>query len=613
MILSVNSHSIGMLFSKDSNCYYVIPKYQREYTWGQNQWRDLYDDINENRDGYFIGSIIGINNSNNAVQKNPLEVVDGQQRLTTLSLLLASIYKKLLEYKDQLKDNDDDFEEFLSLRKALICESSPNGLILCPQVQNCNAADFVSVMFDSVLLGNKSLAVPQKERNWGNRKIAKCYKYFLKRLEDDVSASDNPVETILALKKKVSKAVLVMIQVGSHAEAYTLFESLNNRGTPLTAIDLMKNLILAQAEEKHLNGDDCFNAWQTLLSYLTDNYATQERFFRQYYNAFKNRLNELYRAKEPNKKDPLGSIATRSNLLDIFETLIKDDLSAFLQDILIAGRIYSQLILSSEEKNELSRDLTNLSRIQGTPSYLLLLYLFKNQTELEIDNQSLLNTIKLLTRFFIRRNITDTPNTRDLSRIFMSIIAQIEEQTLKGCDIDSLIRNELLKWAASDDLFREKLSGNIYEENVGVTRYVLCDLAEQTKTKETWVDFWARIENKDKKAFNWTIEHIFPEGESIPECWVDMIANGDRSLANQYRENFVHKLGNLTITAYNSNLSNLSFIKKRDRTNKEGHYIGYKNGLEINKELAEKDSWTTRDIDDRTKDMVNKLMEMYAL
>lgn len=205
----------------------------------------------------------------------------------------------------------------------------------------------------------------------------------------------------------------------------------------------MKNLILANAEEKQLNSDECFEDWQTLLSYLTDNYATQERFFRHYYNAFKNRLNEPYRSSGSTKKDPLGSIATRSNLLAIFENLIKGDLAEFLADVIEAGRIYSHLILSSDEKTKFTDALMDLNRIQGSPSYLLLLYFFKNKAKLILSDESILNNIRLLTKFFVRRNITDVPNTRDLNRIFMDIISKIEETNLVGEGIDLFVRNEL--------------------------------------------------------------------------------------------------------------------------------------------------------------------------
>ncbi len=606
MIKSVHDYQIDDVFKKDAGFCYVIPKYQREYTWGQYQWKDLYDDICENDFGYFIGSIICIDNSSDAFQIKELEVVDGQQRLTTLCLLLTAIYNRLKEHKDELDEDDED--ELPALRKSIICKGSSNGLILCPQIQNNNQADFNVVMYENGLLKSA-----KKEKNWGNRKIAKCYKYFLQRLDQDIEKSGDAVTTLLEIKRKVSKAVLVKIEVGNHAEAYTLFESLNNRGTPLTAIDLMKNLILARAERSGLTCDDCFEDWQTLLGYLTDDYSTQERFFRQYYNAFKNRLNEPFRTDEQRKKDPLGYIATRSNLLSIFEELINRDLPGFMADVLACGEIYSELILSSDDKTKFTNSLIELSRIQGAPSYLLLMYLFKNQAELKLQDSILQDTIKLLTRFFVRRNITDTPNTRDLNKIFMQIISDVEEKSFVGATIYQHIYDELARWSASDEIFEEKLKGDIYEENVGVARFVLCAIAQKAMTTETWTDLWEQNDYGGKKVFKWTIEHIFPEGRNIPDTWVEMIAGGDRSLANEYLEQYVHKIGNLTITGYNSTLSNLSFVEKRDRLNAQKLYVGYKNGLEINKELAEKDSWTVQDIIDRTNKLVAQLVVMYKL
>lgn len=175
--------------------------------------------------------------------------------------------------------------------------------------------------------------------------------------------------------------------------------------------------------------------------------------------------------------------------------------------------------------------------------------------------------------------------------------------------------NVLQSKSATDDLFKEKLSGDIYEDNVGITRFLLCELAESYMTTETFKDLWAQVEqgNNGKKVYEWTIEHIFPEGERIPNEWVDMIANGDRELAKDYRDKYVHKLGNLTLTGYNSKLSNMSFIRKRDRQNDKNKYLGYKNGLGLNAEIAQKDSWTIEDITARTKKLVNELLEKYKL
>lgn len=600
MIQSVHAYPIEDVIKKDASFYYLIPKYQREYMWGQNQWKDLYDDISENDEGYFIGSIICIDNSSDAYKTRKLEVVDGQQRLTTLCLLLTAIYNQLKKHKDLL--DEDDRDEISTLKKSIICQESPNGLRLNPQVQNNNLIDFNYIMYKNKLIEDNT-----EPKDFNKRKIAKCYNYFLTRLEKELEQSDNIPNTLLYIKRKISKATIVKIEVGSHTEAYTLFESLNNRGMQLTAIDLMKNLILAKSESSK-----CFDNWQQLLEYLTDDYTIQERFFRQYYNAFKNELNEPFKNNE--SRNPLGFLATRSNLLSIYEKIINKDLKKFIDDILICGNIYSCLILNNKNKdneyNQYIDPLTDLNHIQGAPSYLLLMYLFKKETELQLKSDILKNIIQLLTRFFVRRNITDKPSTRDLNTIFMQIISNIEDEKLTGQDIYNHILKELKNKSATLDEFKKELEGDIYEKNSDVTRFILCDIAKQSVTKEFNPDFWEKLENK---AYKWTIEHIFPQGKNIPVEWVNMIAEGNRELANKYRDEYTHKLGNLTLTVYNSALSNFSFETKRDRKDKNNNYIGYKNKLDMNKELAEKDKWTIKDITERTDRLLNDFIERYKL
>ena len=138
MIQTVNKYHIYEILSPDGNFYYTIPKYQREYTWSYREWEALYNDISENSDEYFIGSIIYIP-LGDAI--NPyLEVIDGQQRLTTISLFLTAIYTRLKEYKDYLSEDDDDV--LPSLRKSLKSKNSSNEMKLIPQVQNYNLDDF---------------------------------------------------------------------------------------------------------------------------------------------------------------------------------------------------------------------------------------------------------------------------------------------------------------------------------------------------------------------------------------------------------------------------------------------------------------------------------------
>ena len=215
--------------------------------------------------------------------------------------------------------------------------------------------------------------------------------------------------------------------------------------------------------------------------------------------------------------------------------------------------------------------------------------------------------IGYLIKFFVRRNITDYPNTRNLNKIFMDCVDLALNS--KGEVLLNSICDYLKKNSSSDTTFEEKLRGPLYTTNVDSTRFILCALEERHTTKEIHTDLWEKDEHN---KFIWTIEHIFPEGENIPDCWVDMIAQGNRDLANQYWETYVHTIGNLTITGYNPNLSNMSFEDKKNRM-KDQNYIGYRNGLFLNQDVVIANEWTIEQIKNRTNKLVELLMNTYAL
>jgi len=603
VIKSVNNYPVSQLFDIEAGVVYAIPRYQREYTWKMDQWEALFDDVEENDPGYFLGSIICINQTTDTLAVQRLEVVDGQQRLTTLSLLFAALYQSLKLHEKDL--DDDQRVELINLKRKLVLKKGDDQLRVIPQIQNNNQIDYRAVLSDVGVIS--PFDTPAYA---GNRKIFRAFRYFQGRIEEMVDGENDRLASIMAFLDKVSQACLVKIEVASHADAYTLFESLNNRGMPLTAIDLIKNKLLARLETTEPGKvDHYFGVWNTLLGYLGDDYSIQERFFRHYYNAFKDSLNVPFRKDEDKKKDPLGPVATRSNLIQIYERLINQDAKHHLQAIRSAGQLYALMLARNADATwaPLDKPLKDLDRIQGAPSYLLMLYLLVRRESLAIDVAQLEEIAQLLVCFFVRRNLTDTPPTRDLTRLFMASIDKVAD--LSGDDVVATIRNELLAVSASDETFRSKLEGAIYEENAGVTRFVLCALAEQSMTKETWVDLW----KYEGKLFVWTIEHIFPQGDNIPASWVTMIADGDAKKAKAIQETHVHKLGNLTISGFNSALGNKGFLEKRDRKNGDGHAVGYKNGLKLNTELAMAETWTVKQIDARTTTLVDQVMRLFAL
>lgn len=95
--INVNKYPVSQVFDPESKVIFEIPKYQREYTWGSREWEALFDDLTENDDGYFLGSIICINSATDTINAPKFEVVDGQQRLITLSLFFAALYTTILD------------------------------------------------------------------------------------------------------------------------------------------------------------------------------------------------------------------------------------------------------------------------------------------------------------------------------------------------------------------------------------------------------------------------------------------------------------------------------------------------------------------------------------
>ena len=602
------------IFSINSDKIYRIPKYQREYTWGINDWDALFNDITDNEHGYFLGSYICVNGG--SLNGTILEVIDGQQRFSTLMLLLTALYEKLSEHKDEM--DDDDRNDLANLRSELANKKqtfAANGKKkteykqrLFLQNQNMNDEDFSYILYDNAIITDQKT----KPLNFGNRRIAKAYRHFGKLIEDEVIEirNENPniteVGALFGIVRKFETAVLVGIEVDTNKDAYMLFESLNHRGVPLSALDLIKNTLIAQAEDAS-DADNSYEKWKNILNCVgQDDYSVQERFFRQYYNAFREELNETY--PKTDKRYYLGYLATRTTLLDIYEKMIKDDYRRFLDDLSEKVEHYSVIVNNSDETHEYTDTLLDLSRISGAPSYILLLYLMSNQNVLNLTDTDLNAIIKVLITFFVRRNVTDVPNTRKLTQLFMDIIAEVK--LLQGNSIVQVVCDRLQAVSASDSLFEDKLRGPVYDENPEAARFILCSIEAQHQTKEIYADLWSRDNNK---KYVWTIEHIFPEGENVPEPWVQMIAGGDVALAKQHRANYVHTIGNLTITGYNQNLSNMSFEQKRDRTSKDKtKEIGYKNGLYLNRGVVNQSEWTVDKIKSRTDELVNILMDMYS-
>lgn len=592
MIKSAHEYPIHSLFDPEAKISYYVPKYQREYSWKENNWEDLFNDIDGETNGYFLGTILVIDQGNDVFGITPLEIIDGQQRLLTISILYAAIYLKMLNIKVEDSKNDDFVTEKQTLKYRLVAKSDSTKLKLVPQEQNNNLNDYRYIIHSVGALSSNS----NQPKNFGNRKLSKAFRYFEKKL------NGFGYDQLIELLAKVNGALVVKIEVSSYTDAYLLFQSLNNRGAPLLATDLIKTSILSEiVKNEVMSLDNAYDIWQQVVDNITQDPVINERFLRHYYNAF----NFKKEFEETFKK---FSRATKTNLIKIYnDNLIPTYSDSLLTDLLQKSKIYGMLVTADFEGNEkISRNLTDLAHVRGAPAYAFLLYLFS-----EYENMNLLEKVtEFIVKWYARRNLTDFPATRNADSIFIKLIknCQINKGNGKENTID-LIVDELKNNMSTMEVVSNKLQGDLYDDNPEITRFLLSKLEELHITRENGKELWKRNSN----GLVFTIEHIFPEGKNIPQEWIDMIAGGDSDLAEKLQKEYVHKIGNLTLTAYNSNLSNLPFEKKRDREDENGNKIGYKNGLYLNNELREKDKWTIDEITSRGNRLVSELKAYLAV
>lgn len=566
---------------------YTIPIYQREYSWKQEHCEALLNDIQENDPNYFIGSIIWVENTN--------EVIDGQQRLTSLNLLLVAIYNRMCAFAD---DEDINFKKS-SLKRMIVSDKKTR---LVPQKQGKNKEDF------EYLLNSEIIKVPAaRPNNYGNRRISKNYNWF-KEYVDKLDVNE-----IIQLFDKICGLTFISASVDNAQTAFILFETMNNRGMALSAIDLIKNSYLSRTDD-----EDSISNWESLIEIL-GNESNQEQFLRNNYNAFRSEYNNLSLPLATNPKYDISNKATRSNVIKIYGSLV--DRKDFMEFLTLNAKYNS--LLTGEEKlqidvsEEFKTAFKNFRNANATSAFTLLLYLLRNQIVFGFDDTQLLDLFELTLKYFIRRNLTNNPSTGALPQILMNIIERINQLDKKNfADVRKILLDEYQNKTSSNEAVKEILYGDIYDTNRDMARYLLCSLCKfEDKNEKKFIDLW---EKKDDK-YIWTIEHILPEGNkdatNTPNEWVEMIKQGDVKYKDYSNEqvytlvkDYRHKIGNLTMTGYNSSLGNKKFSDKKDRYDSKGEKIGYNNGLSLNDYVYEQSAWYISSIVERTKDLADGII-----
>lgn len=589
--------TISQILSKDDNSEFVIPSFQRAYSWEKKNWDNLFDDIIENEAGYFIGSMImlsGPENDRKGGKKKKFTVIDGQQRLTTISILLCAIYDTFNELKIEFDKESPEYSTYLQL-KFMIALPTKNdaGEKWSPRLVLQDLNDNKETYY--TLLNKIGFENSHKASRAGVRRIFLAFNRFKLRIKQEIEHNGEEAETyLLDLLERVFNTTVVDITVRDISDAIQIFSTLNNRGLPLSAADIIKTTIMMQFN-KDANTE--LDGWNQLIDNINEGKEkVSDRFFRSFFNSILADIKNRYRYD--------SKIVKSGNLLESVEEICKLDISWVYDEMCKSSDDYA-IITAKEttESDELNKSLTGLSRLDSTTSYVLLLYLFRKKRSDEISTQNMIDVVDYLIKFFVRRNLLDIPQARGIPKLFIDITYKI--YALRGDEVVNKIKSILTSESANLSSFVYYLNGPLYEDNQNLTRFILASISEHHCNKE-FKSIWDK--DKDDK-YIWTIEHILPQ--TLTDEWKKMISPDNPDEAEDIQERCVHKIGNLTLSGNNSSLSNAPFKEKRDAM-KNDVPIGYNNGLWLNNDLKDIESWNETLIKERSEKLMMEAVHLFS-
>lgn len=587
----------------ESNTQFVVPKYQRNYVWQKDAWTALFDDISENRD-HFLGNFVLVELGQEDEKGSPkkFEVIDGQQRVTSISLLLLAIYDRIGKlFESYTKDETTREKEQRkyhnlreNIRKTLLVDpdSEDHVKLVLSKIKN-NNTDYEYIIRSNLSEKSEKCELPAP-KNLGSRQISRCYEHFKSTIKDwDMDNLINITENIFTI-------ITVAIYPDSKSNAYLIFETLNNRGQPLSVVDIIKNKLFSKLDNNDETLDKIDEDWRQHIESLGSN-KDKENFFRHFYFANKCSYPEtVFRNGRRPKK------AQKSNIVEIYEDLIRFDAEGLWNKLKLQANIYSSLIdpvfpdgVNPDRINVELKELIRLSHVSAIPSYSLLLDL-KNRN---MSANEVADVVKFLNIYFIRRHVCDKPKVKELDDIFIDVIEKCHGVDVNAKFVIDTILDCSKGKLAEDEEFTRVLRDDIYSINREASKLLLVQLEERENSNLREIkSFWDK-NNKNKPY--WTIEHILPKGvNELDRCWIELLDAKSYDKAVEKRDLLTHKIGNLTLTAYNSKLGKKCFEVKKDKLNK---------ALIINQDIVNKTTWGEQEILERTESLISKLVEANKL
>ena len=543
---------------------FVIPLYQRNYSWTAAQCHQLWDDLmragrDENVKAHFIGAIVYVEGHGNVVQQEPLVVIDGQQRLTTCTLFVAALAKhfeskgisellgafsakKLRKY---LFNEDEEGERYF---KLILSETDKQTLLAILDNRPCPAE--------------------------ASTRITENYALF----QALILQHHGELEAIC---EGLAKIVIVDVSLDrTQDNPQLIFESMNSTGLELSQADLIRNYILMGLEPK-LQTELYKSHWRPMEK------AFGQAAYLVHFDAFMRHYLTTKTGEIPNVRDVYVTFKR-------FSAAFKGGIRDLVADIHAYATYYCAMALNAEKNAALKHAFHDLRELKVDVAYPFLLDVYHDYANQRLDKAEVLKIVRLIESYVFRRAICAIP-TNSMNKTFAGLSRTLKkDRYLESVQAQFLLLPSYRRFPRDDEFERELKIRDIYN----------------FRSRSYWL---RRLENEGRKervmVEDYTIEHILPQNQVLSAEWQADVGEDWKRVQNTW----LHTLGNLTLTAYNSEYSDQPFAYKRDQVkDKADNLIGFAySPLKLNQGLGQVSVWNEAAITARADRLAHEAVRVW--
>lgn len=532
---------------------FIIPVYQRLYSWGMPQCERLWDDIvameKLNKQGHFVGSIVNIAEKAMPTGVQKFMIIDGQQRITTLILMLIAL-------RDVAIQNNDESINPIKIENMLLKNQYEEGLDRYKLLLTENDRDILIDLIES--------RPPAKDKR---SRLIDSYNFFMKKIASKELALDKVYESI----GKLQIVNVTLDRIDDDAQA--IFESLNSTGKELSESDLIRNFILMgldTREQTYIYE----NYWRPLENLFADNFdeSLMDSFFRDYLTM------------------KLSRIPSKRNVYEEFKNFYRSstyDIRGLAENLLTHAGFYTNIIFASHEDIEIKRLYKDIVDLRMEVSYPFLLHINQDLEDQKISKDEFKEILRLCISYVLRRSVVGIP-TNSLNKTFATMYNYINhDDYLNSVKAFFILQESYKEFPKKLEFTKALATKDLY--NTRNRNYILKSL-----------------ENHDNKSpviiENCTIEHIMPQNKNLSPEWKEDLGPNWKII----QENYLHTLGNLTLTAYNSEMSDLPFKRKMEMKG------GFKeSAFRLNRDILGLDSWDEEAIKKRANNLAQLAVKVW--